>query len=249
MVFIVSDTLRAMTATVVIVAAGSGERLRAGVPKAFVPLAGRPMLDWAVAAFADHPDIDGVVVVAPAGTGTMGTDTVALNTVGSAVKRLLGRPDSRVVVAGGSSRQESVRNGLAAVADTTEWVLIHDAARPLVPAEVISAVVNALRQGARAVIPVLPVTDTIKRVDAFGVVTGTVDRLELRAVQTPQGFDRKALVEAHEAALYGNLSGVTDDAGVMEAAGYAVQTVPGSPAAFKVTTPHDLALAELLVNR
>lgn len=234
-----------MTAAVVIVAAGSGERLSAGIPKAFVPLAGRPLLDWAVAAFEQHPDIDRVVVVAPAATGN-----VALNTVGSAVKQLLGRPDSHVVVvAGGASRQESVRNGLAAVARTTEWVLIHDAARPLVPAEVISAVVNALRQGARAVIPVLPVTDTIKRVDASGVVTGTVDRHELRAVQTPQGFDRKALVQAHEAALHGNLSGVTDDAGVMEAAGYTVQTVPGSPAAFKITTPHDLALAELLVNR
>lgn len=250
-----SDTLRAMTAAVVIVAAGSGERLGAGMPKALVPLLGRPMLDWAVSAFDEHPDIDGLVVVAPAadentaGTAAARADT-GVDTAGGAMAGLADRLGGRaVVVAGGASRQESVRRGLAAVAENTEFVLIHDAARPMVPAQVISSVVAALRQGASAVIPVLPVTDTIKRVDGSGVVTGTLDRHELRAVQTPQGFQRSALVRAHQAALDGGLSGVTDDAGVMEAAGYAVQTVPGSPAAFKITTPHDLALAELLASR
>lgn len=238
-----------MTAAVVIVAAGSGERLAAGRPKALVPLLGRAMLDWAVSAFDQHPEIGALVVVAPAATGVVAAGT-GLDSAGSAVARLAARPDGRVVVvAGGASRQDSVRLGLAAVAEDVEWVLIHDAARPLVPAQVISSVVAALRQGASAVIPVLPVTDTIKRVDGSGVVTGTVDRHELRAVQTPQGFQRAALVRAHQAALDGGLSGVTDDAGVMEAAGYAVQTVPGSPAAFKITTPDDLALAELLASR
>ena len=133
----------------VIVAAGSGERLGAGVPKALVPLHGRPLLHWALDAFTGHPDIDSVVVVAP-------EDAV------SAVRAGVG--DRVSVVAGGPSRQRSVDLGLAAVHPDAELVLIHDAARPLVEASVISAVVAGLRQGAPAVIPVLPVTDTVKRV-------------------------------------------------------------------------------------
>ncbi len=229
-----------MTVAVVIVAAGSGERLGAGIPKAFVALQGRPILDWAVDAFNEHPDVSSVVIVAPAEPGVGSAQATAL------AERL---GDRVVVVPGGISRQQSVRSGLAALPGETEFVLIHDAARPLVPAGVIGSVVAALRQGADAVIPVLPVPDTIKRVDPSGLVTGTLDRSELRAVQTPQGFRRSALLSAHRAALDQGLHEITDDAGVMEAAGYVVHTVPGSPAAFKITTPHDLALAQLLVTR
>ena len=215
----------------VIVAAGSGERLGAGLPKALVTLHGRPLLNWALEAFIDHPDIESVVVVAPG-------DAVA------AVRAGVG--DRVSVVAGGASRQRSVDLGLAAVRPDAELVLVHDAARPLVEASVISAVVAALRQGAAAVIPVLPVTDTVKRVDSSGQVVATVDRTELRAVQTPQGFSRAVLLAAHRAAEQRCLTEVTDDAGLLEALGVAVQTVPGAEICFKITTPYDLRLAHRL---
>jgi 2-C-methyl-D-erythritol 4-phosphate cytidylyltransferase len=216
------------TVAAVIVAAGSGERLAAGMPKALVPLHGRPLLTWALEAFVSHPEIGSVVVVVPA-------DAVA--TVRAEVGGLA------TVVAGGATRQRSVDLGLAAVSPDVDLVLVHDAARPLVDASVISAVVGRLRQGDPAVIPVLPVTDTVKQVDSAGRVVGTVDRTELRAVQTPQGFSRAVLLAAHRAAEQRGLTGVTDDAGLLEALGVPVQTVPGAESCFKITTPYDLRLA------
>ena len=211
-----------------IVAAGSGQRLAAGMPKALVALHGRPLLAWALDAFAGHPDIDSVVVVAP-------PDAVA--TVEDCVG---GRA---AVVAGGPNRQASVELGLAALGTEVGLVLVHDAARPLLPASVISAVVAALRAGEQAVIPVLPVADTIKRVDGTGQVTATLDRTELRAVQTPQGFAKAALVAAHRTARERSLTDLTDDAGLLEALGVPVRTVPGAELCFKITTPYDLRLA------
>lgn len=214
-------------------AAGSGQRLGAGLPKALVPLHGRPLLSWALAAFADHPDVGPVVVVAPA---------AELSTVRSCV-------DGRaLVVAGGATRQASVDAGLSALPADVTLVLVHDAARPLVHPPVISAVVTALRSGDQAVIPVLPVTDTIKRVDASGRVVATVDRAELRAVQTPQGFVRSVLLAAHRAAEQRSLTDVTDDAGLVEALGVPVRTVAGSELCFKVTTPYDLRLAHAMAS-
>jgi 2-C-methyl-D-erythritol 4-phosphate cytidylyltransferase len=215
----------------VIVAAGSGERLGAGVPKALVPLRGRPLLTWSLDAFAGHPDIDSVVVVAPA---------ASVGAVRSAVGGLA------TVVTGGATRQRSVALGLAALDPDVELVLVHDAARPLVEASTISAVVACLRQGAPAVIPVLPVTDTVKRVDAAGQVIATVERADLRAVQTPQGFSRTVLVAAHRAAEQRPAPEVTDDAGLLEALGVTVQTVAGAESCFKITTQHDLRLAHQL---
>lgn len=215
-------------------AAGSGQRLGAGLPKALVPLHGRPLLSWALEAFAGHPEVDLVVVVAPA---------AELATVESCVE---GRA---LVVAGGATRQASVDAGLAALPPDVGLVLVHDAARPLVQPAVISAVVAALRGGDQAVIPVLPVVDTIKRVNAAGQVLGTVDRSELRAVQTPQGFVRSVLLAAHRAAEDRALTDVTDDAGLAEALGVPVATVAGSELCFKVTTPHDLGLAHALATR
>jgi len=220
-------------AAAVIVAAGSGLRLGAGLPKALVPLHGRPLLSWALQAFATHPDIGTVVVVAPA---------AELATVRACV-------DGRAqVVAGGSTRQASVDAGLAALPPDVGLVLVHDAARPLVHPSVISAVVGALRGGDQAVIPVLPVADTIKRVDGTGQVVATVDRGELRAVQTPQGFLRSVLVAAHRAAENRALTDVTDDAGLAEALGVPVRTVAGSELCFKVTTPYDLRLAHAMAT-
>jgi 2-C-methyl-D-erythritol 4-phosphate cytidylyltransferase len=198
------------------------------MPKALVPLHGRPLLSWALEAFASHPDIDSVVVVAP-------PDAVA------SVQAHVG--DLASVVAGGASRQHSVDLGLAALRPDIELVLVHDAARPLVDPSVISAVVARLRQGEQAVIPVLAVADTIKRVDSRGQVVATLDRTELRAVQTPQGFLRSVLLAAHRAAEQRSLTDVTDDAGLLEALGIAVHTVAGAQACFKITTPFDLRLA------
>lgn len=225
----------------VIVAAGSGVRLGAGMPKALVPLHGRPMLNWAVEAFAAHSQIGSVVVVAPADAVATVRTELAGDPAQPAEQREL-----VTVVAGGSSRQLSVDRGVAALGSGVDLVLVHDAARPLVDSSVITAVISRLRSGASAVIPVLPVADTIKRVDSAGQVVATVDRSELRAVQTPQGFHYEVLVAAHRAAAEGSLSEVTDDAGLVEALGLKVDTVPGCERSFKITTPHDLRLAHQL---
>ncbi|WP_408668293.1 2-C-methyl-D-erythritol 4-phosphate cytidylyltransferase [Jatrophihabitans sp.] len=201
------------------------------MPKALVPLCGRPLLNWALDAFSSHPDIDSVVVVAPAEAMT-------------AVQAHVG--ESARVVAGGSSRQRSVRLGLAALGPDVELVLVHDAARPLVDPSVVSAVVTALRHGAQAVIPVLAVADTVKQVDSAGQVVATLDRTGLRAVQTPQGFSLAALLAAHRAAEQRSLTEVTDDAGLLEALGVPVRTVAGASISFKITTQHDLRLAHAI---
>jgi 2-C-methyl-D-erythritol 4-phosphate cytidylyltransferase len=221
-----------MSVAVVLVAAGSGERLGHGIPKALVDLCGRTILDRAIAAFVGQPTVTQLVVVAPPAAA----DTIA-SRVGSGAVPV-------TVVPGGSTRSDSVRRGLAAVSDPARFVLIHDAARPLVPASVVTEVIAALQAGSDAVIPVLPVIDTVKRV-AGQLVTETVDRTELRRVQTPQGFRLDILRAAYAAAPE---LVATDDAGVCEAHGVKVDTVAGDEAAFKITTPYDLRLAELLVS-
>jgi 2-C-methyl-D-erythritol 4-phosphate cytidylyltransferase len=187
------------------------------------------MLVHAVRRLRECPSVGPVVVAAPA-------DEV------EQVAALLS-PYGVVVVAGGRARQDSVAAGLAALPEVT-WVLVHDAARALVPVEVVEAVVAALRAGAEAVVPVVPVADTVKRVSPDGRVVETVPREDLRAVQTPQGFLREVLVAAH-AGAGGSL---TDDAGLVEALGRLVETVPGDAAAFKVTTPFDLLVAEAVLS-
>ena len=219
-----------MSGTVAVVtAAGSGERLGAGMPKAFVELGGRIMLEHAVDGLLASGVIDEVVVAVPADR----VDKTALLLDGRAT-----------VVEGGRERHESVRRALAAVGDP-EFILVHDAARPLTPVESIRRVVAALRAGMRAVIPVLPVADTIKAVDANGVVLGTPERAGLRAVQTPQGFEAALLRSAYEHS--GSFVG-TDDASLVEHLGTPVQTVAGDPLAFKITTALDLRLARAVLT-
>lgn len=225
-----------MRTAAIVPAAGRGERLGPGTPKALRLLGGVPLLVHAVRALVEARLVDLVVVAAPA-------DDVA------SVRALLDDHDLRKdvsVVAGGGSRQESVRLALVTLAEDVDVVLVHDAARPLVPPELVDAVAHAVRDGAEAVVPVMPVTDTVKRIDADGRVVETLDRAELRAVQTPQGFRRSALERAHVAA-----DGVlaTDDAGLAERAGIAVVTITGSSEALKVTHPLDLTFAEALLAR
>ncbi|MFC5286878.1 2-C-methyl-D-erythritol 4-phosphate cytidylyltransferase [Actinokineospora guangxiensis] len=215
-------------AVALVPAAGRGERLGFGIPKALVPVRGAPLLLHAVRGLLSAGRVRHVVVAAPA---------EALEQVSSL---LSGLPVD--VVAGGSDRTESV--GLAlrhalAVVPGARIALVHDAARAFTPPEVVARVVDAVAAGARAVVPVLPMADTVKLVDADGVVLGTPDRAALRVVQTPQGFDVETLVTAHRSGL-----SATDDAGLVEALGVPVNTVDGHPNAMKVTTPHDLAVAE-----
>jgi 2-C-methyl-D-erythritol 4-phosphate cytidylyltransferase len=211
-------------------AAGRGERLGPGQPKALRLLAGEPLLVHAVRALRAAAVVGPVVVAAPPDD----VDGVAGLLTGLGVH----------VVPGGAERQESVARALAALPVDVTHVLVHDAARCLVPVGVVQAVVAALRGGAQAVVPVLPVGDTVKQVDVDGTVVRTVPRGDLRAVQTPQGFVREVLERAHRSGA----AGATDDASLVEALGVPVRTVAGSEEAFKVTRPLDLALAEAVLR-
>lgn len=148
-----------------------------------------------------------------------------------------------VVVGGATERTGSVRLGLAA-ADDASIVLVHDAARSLTPPSLVARVVAEVRAGRHAVVPALPVTDTVKSVDIMGAVVGTPDRSTLRAIQTPQGFRADLLRRAYDAAS----DAATDDAGLVERLGETVHTIVGDHLAFKITTPHDLLLAEALAQ-
>lgn len=220
-----------MTETVAVVpAAGSGHRLGAGIAKAFVDLDGRTMLEHAVDGLLCSGVIERVVVAVPA-------DRVA------ETSSSLG--DRATVVAGGPERADSVRLALSAAGDP-DFVLVHDAARALTPADQIRRVVAALHEGMRAVIPVLHVVDTIKAVDANGVVLGTPQRSGLRAVQTPQGFEAALLRRAYGQAP---AESATDDAALVENLGVPVHTVAGDAMAFKITTALDLRLARAVLAR
>lgn len=220
---------------IIVVAAGSGTRLEAGAPKAFVGIDGRTILRHALeGVFAAAPLQ--VVVVAPAGYEG-DAETELREAAGD-------RADLGRVVTGGASRQESVAAGLAALWGDVTTVLVHDAARALTPPAVIDAVAAAVVADAGAV-PSLPVVDTLKRV-ADGLVVGAVDRAELAAAQTPQGFPR-ALLEAAYAEATARGTEYTDDAALFAAAGNTVRLVPGSERSFKITTPADLERARLLV--
>lgn len=229
-----------MTAVAALVpAAGRGERLGAGAPKALRTLGGVPLLVHAVRALAAARSVSLVVVAAPPDDVADVRALLADHEVGAEVS----------VVAGGATRQRSVRLALAALPPEVDVVLVHDAARPLVPVELVERVAGAVRAGAPAVVPALPVADTVKRVDADGGVVETLDRSALRAVQTPQGFARSVLESAHAAAETEGTDDVTDDAGLVERAGVRVLVVPGAEEALKVTRPLDLLLAEAVLAR
>ncbi len=227
-----------MHAVGIVAAAGSGSRLGAelggrAIPKALVELAGRPLVCWAVEALLAG-GVDQVVVTVP--SEERGAFAEVL-------------PPAVRIVDGGATRTASVRAGLAALsaASPPDVVLVHDAARPLTPPDAVARVLAALRAGARAVVPVLPVVDTTVLVADDGTVAEAPPRARLRRVQTPQGFDR-AILEAAYAALPDGVE-LTDDAAVVRAAGIAVATVPGDERSAKITVPHDLAVAEGQVRR
>ena len=214
----------------IIPAAGSGLRLGADVPKAFLALGGLSLLTRSALAMSAVADV--LIIAAPA--DSLEEASVQLSQVDAEIH----------IVAGGEHRQESVANALRMVPEDVSIVLVHDAARPLVPIEVTQNVVAAIRNGAKAAIPVLPLVDTIKRVNNNGIAIETVDRNQLRRVQTPQGFDRATLDLAYQ-----NPEVVaTDDAGLMDALGIAVVTVAGDERSLKITTMSDVKHALSLLE-
>jgi 2-C-methyl-D-erythritol 4-phosphate cytidylyltransferase/2-C-methyl-D-erythritol 2,4-cyclodiphosphate synthase len=214
-----------------IVAAGRGMRAGGQIPKQYRTIGGIPVLRRSIDALLSHPDVDWVqVVIAP-------DDSIYADVAPQNDEALL------APVTGGATRQESVRLGLRALAATApDRVLIHDAARPFVPATVIARVVAAL-DSAEAVIPALPVPATLKAVDADGWVTGTVPRAGLQAAETPQGFRFPVILEAHDKAVTAG-DDFTDDAAVAEWAGIPVRIVAGDAANLKLTTSEDIAMAD-----
>lgn len=204
----------------VVVAGGSGERF--GAAKQFAMLEGRPLLQWALD--AARGAVDAVVLVVPPGSSPAVSGAHA-------------------VVEGGASRAQSVRAGLAAVPVDAEIVVVHDAARPLATSALFRSVVDAVRAGAQGAVPALAVADTLKTVED-GVVTSTLSRQGVVAVQTPQAFVAGVLRAAHAGG-----ADATDDAGLVEAAGATVRVVPGDPRNVKVTTPADLELVQALAGR
>jgi 2-C-methyl-D-erythritol 4-phosphate cytidylyltransferase len=209
----------------VLAAAGSGDRLGADRPKAFVRLGDRPLLGESMERLDASDWVDAIVVAAPPGW----EEPAIL------LAEELGCGKVSACVAGGASRGESVRLALAEVPDDAAAVLVHDAARPLLEDAVVERVVTALNEGWDGAVPGLPVADTVKRVDGDRVVE-TLDRNELRAVQTPQAFVAQVLRDA----LQGDLSGASDCASLVEARGGRVKVVDGDPRLLKVTDAADL---------
>ena len=223
-----------MQALAILVAAGRGERMGAGRAKAFLALGGQPLLLRAALAFEAASAVDAIVAVVPA------------EEIDPARALLAGVRKLRSVVAGGERRQDSVLEGLKQAPDGFEGVvLVHDAARPFVDVPLIEAVCGAARE-AGAALPILGLVDTVKRV-RDGRVLETVDRRELGAAQTPQGFRFPLLVRAYEEALRDRVE-LTDEAMAVERLGAPVVAVPGSARNRKITTPEDLAWAEALLD-
>ncbi|HEX9582813.1 MAG TPA: 2-C-methyl-D-erythritol 4-phosphate cytidylyltransferase [Gemmatimonadales bacterium] len=218
-------------------AAGRGERAGEGELKQFRPIRGVPMLLRSIRPFAAHPRVRQVVVALPTAQAERPPAWLA----GFVGERLL-------VVAGGTTRSESVRLALTALHPTCRIVLIHDAARPFVTRETIDAVIRAAEAGQGALAAVA-VVDTLKRGDAGGRVTGTVDRRDLWRAQTPQGFPRQLLEAAYQLRPGQTVgAGPTDDAELVARAGFPVILVPDTPANIKVTTAEDFRLAEALAT-
>lgn len=225
---------------VVLVAAGRGARLGAGTPKAFVELRGRTLVEFGVGVITSLPHAGHLVIVVP--------ESHAAQTLDLVDRVLPEHAQWEVsVVHGGRERHESVRFGIDALPESVDTVLVHDAARPFASAALFERVIAEVRRTGDAVVPALPVADTLKRIGDDGIVHETVDRAPLVSVQTPQGFPREMLAAAHAtAALHAELP--TDDAEVVQRSGGRVRTVQGELRAHKLTTPEDLPILDYFLT-
>ncbi len=224
-----------MKVTAVIAAGGEGKRM--GGQKQFVEISGVPMLELTLGAFNDCDAIEDIILVVP--RPDMARAKMLVDQHG--FKKVI------EIVASGPHRQQSVMHGLAAVKDDSDRVLIHDGARPLVTNELIKMVVSELKDN-DAVIPAVPVVDTVKRVDEAGKVFETLDREKLWAAQTPQGFKSHLIKEAHERAQKLGYQ-ATDDARLVERLGHKVKVIMGSYENIKITNPVDVEIAESILKR
>jgi 2-C-methyl-D-erythritol 4-phosphate cytidylyltransferase len=213
----------------IVAAAGIGQRLSAGRPKAVVDLGGKPLIEYAISLFR-LVEAE-IVIAAPATLSQAWSDQYSATDV--------------TVVPGGSTRSQSVRAAISALPRDCTFTFVHDAARALTPVDVIHRVLEELQRGAEAVIPVLPLVDTVKEVMGEKIVR-TLDRSSMFGAQTPQGFVTKLLIDAHASAKRDGVEG-TDDASLIERLGVKVQTVTGDDRAFKITTPYDLEVARALL--
>jgi len=229
----------------IVVAAGRGTRFSTdedSLPKQYQNLGGRPVISWALDVFLAHPAITDVVTV-------IHPDDERLYEWAVAALGPLGREKLRQPVLGGQTRQASVHNGLSAFErENICHVLIHDAARPFVTHTVIDNILENLAQGKQAVLPAVPVVDTLKRADEASGHLETVDRSRLWAAQTPQGFDYRTILEGHEKAILAGRSDFTDDTAIAEWQGVAVSLAEGDPDNFKITSRSDLERAERRIS-
>jgi 2-C-methyl-D-erythritol 4-phosphate cytidylyltransferase len=228
-----------MSTIAIILAGGSGERFGGTVPKQFFMAAGRSLLEICLGRFQEHPGIEGIILVCPAAYLALAEKTVVSG----------GFAKVKAVLTGGEIRQGSSAIGVNAAPGGAENILIHDAARALVPPMVISRVLAALTE-AEAVMPVLPASDTTVRVDDAGWVTAVLDRAKLGLAQTPQGFKPEIIRRAHALAGDEGFRGAGDDCSlVLRYRLAAVRTVPGDVENIKVTVPQDLVIAEAILKK
>jgi 2-C-methyl-D-erythritol 4-phosphate cytidylyltransferase len=220
-----------MNVGVIIPAAGGGTRM-GGVSKPFLELAGKPLLLHCLEAFLAVPDVQKIVVALP---------QAAL----AESQKFFGS-DRIAIVEGGAQRGDSVRAGFEAMPADMDVIVVHDAARPLLSRAMIDAVIELAADGTCATIA-LQVSDTLHRVNSEGVIIETPDRAEFWRAQTPQAFPRSVLEQAYQRLV--DVSGATDEAGLVVAAGFHVHVVPGDPSNIKITTPEDLELAEAALAR
>lgn len=228
-----------MTTVAVIVSAGRGVRVGGDGPKQYRIVAGRPLICETLESLLSHPAVDRTLCVIHPDDGGLYEDALGRLSADHRAKLL-------PPISGGRTRQSSVRNALSCLTkldiDDRDLCLVHDAARPFISADLIAAAIEAGSRG--AAVPVLSVTDTIKRVDSGGIVVETLDRSMLRTVQTPQVFQFGPLRDAHEAAAKAGLDEFSDDGSLAEWAGQTVNSFPGDPANMKITHPADLQEAE-----
>ncbi len=222
--------------SVIVAAAGRGSRMKRAENKVFLPLLDKPILRYSIEAFLGRSDVAEVIVICAAHEA---------EEMASFVEPYRGQKAVKVVV-GGSERQYSVANALRAVSEESELILVHDGARPLVTDEVVQSVIDCARAH-RAAIAAVPVKDTIKTVDAEGLVVDTPPRSTLYAVQTPQGFEAQLLFEAYARAEEDGFLG-TDDASLVERLGVRVAVAQGDYQNIKITTPEDLIVGEALLK-
>jgi 2-C-methyl-D-erythritol 4-phosphate cytidylyltransferase len=226
-----------MKISAIVVAAGAGIRFGSSIPKQFFCLKGRPVLAWSLETFDNTGIINEIIVVAP-----LSDEGSAIEIAEKWVKRLPVK-----VIPGGPTRQESVKLGLEAVSPDCEWIAVHDAARPFITSAQIEAVCFMAREIGGASILAIPVRDTVKVVDEYGLIIRTQDRERLYLAQTPQVCKSEDLLFAYQLAEDKGIK-ATDEAGLLEALGVAVGIVEGSPINLKITTKEDIKIAEALIT-